>query len=270
MNKFFRRTITTIFLLILVSLIIYIFPNWSFCLIIAGFVAAGLFEFFKMIEKKNVFVYKYFGTVVGGLIPIVIYMSETFPDLKNLEPILILVGCLFAFVLQFIRRDETHDHLISMALTLFAILYVGWFFSFFVKIKLLANGANLVAFLVLITKGADIGAYVIGSRFGKNELIPRISPNKTKEGTIGGILVSLVLALALGGKLTGFSFTHLFALALILSILGQIGDLAESLIKRDCQTKDSGNSVGGIGGVLDLVDSLLFTAPVFYFYIKTF
>jgi len=101
-------------------------------------------------------------------------------------------------------------------------------------------------------------------------LIPRISPNKTKEGTVGGILVSLVLALALGRILTGFSFLHLFVLALVLSILGQIGDLAESLIKRDYRVKDSGNSVVGIGGVLDLIDSLLFTAPVFYFYIKTF
>jgi len=269
-SKFIKRTISTVLLLLFVALVVYIFPNWLFCLVITGFVAFGLSEFFKMIEKKDIFVYKYFGTAVGSLIPIVVFMGNAFPDLKNLVPILIIVGCLFAFIMQFIRRDEAHDHLISMALTLFALFYVGWFFSFFVKIKMLTNGANLIAFLILITKGADMGAYVIGSRFGKSELIPRISPNKTKEGTIGGILVSVVLALALGRTLTGFSFPHLFALALILSVLGQIGDLAESLIKRDYTVKDSGNAVAGIGGVLDLVDSLLFTAPAFYFYIKAF
>ena len=269
-NKFVRRTIITLALIASVVGIVYVLPNWMYCLVITFLIAMGLFEFFRMVEKRDIFVYKYFGTVVGGLIPIVIFMGDSFLDLKNLEPLLIVAACLFAFTLQFIRRDNARDHLVSTALTLFSLFYISWFFSFFIKIKLLDNGANLIMFLVLVTKTADIGAYVIGRRYGKNELIPRISPNKTKEGAIGGIASSMVMAVVLGGFLTKFSILHLFILGIVMAVLGQVGDLAESLIKRDCNVKDSGSYLAGIGGVLDLIDSLLFTAPVFYFYIKMF
>lgn len=224
-----------------------------------------------MVENRKIFVYKYFGMIAGGLIPIVIFLGSESAQFKNLETLLIVAASLLALTLQFTRRDNNaRDHLISTALTLFSLFYIGWFFSFFLKLRLLANGANLVAFLILVTKSADIGAYLIGSHLGRNELIPRISPKKTKEGTLGGILVSLIIAVLLGRSLTGFSFPHLFALGLLLATLGQVGDLAESLIKRDCNIKDSGSYLGGIGGVLDLIDSLLFTAPIFYFYVKTF
>ncbi|MBU1083828.1 MAG: phosphatidate cytidylyltransferase, partial [Candidatus Omnitrophica bacterium] len=248
----------------------YIFPRWMFCLVIALFVAIGQFEFFKLVENRGIFVYKYFGTVVGALIPIVIFMGGMFPELKNLEPILIVVASLLAFTLQFTRKDNAGDHLVSMALTLFSLFYIAWFFSFFVKLRALENGANLVAFLIIVTKSTDMGAYVVGSLFGRTELLPRISPKKTKEGTLGGIVVSLFVALFAGKMLTEFSTMHLLMIGLIMSTLGQVGDLAESLIKRDCKVKDSGAYLAGIGGVLDLIDSLLFTAPVFYFYVKTF
>jgi phosphatidate cytidylyltransferase len=250
--------------------LIYVLPAWVFCFVVTLFVALGQFEFFNMVEAKKVFVYKYFGTIVGALIPVVIYMGNNFPDLKYLEPILIVTASLFALTLQFIRRDNAKDHLVSTALTMFSLLYIGWFFSFLVQIRALHNGANLVMFLILVTKSADMGAYVIGRALGKHELIPRISPNKTKEGTIGGILVSIVMAVVIGKYMTDFSLGHLFFLGAMIATLGQVGDLAESLIKRDCGVKDSGGYVLGIGGILDLIDSLLFTAPFFYFYVKTF
>jgi phosphatidate cytidylyltransferase len=222
-----------------------------------------------MVANRKIFVYKYFGIVMGSLIPIVVFLANGSGKMMNLETMLIVVASLFALTLQFARRDHARDHLISTALTLFSLFYIGWFFSFFVKIRMLQNGANLVAYLIIITKITDIGAYLIGSRFGRTELIPRISPKKTKEGTLGGIMVSVMVSLTLGRVLTDFSTLHLFITGLILSVIGQVGDLAESLIKRDCNVKDSGSYVVGIGGVLDLVDSLLFTAPVFYFYINT-
>ncbi len=270
MRKFALRVISSAVLILFVSAVIYLSPGWLFCLIIALFVAAGQYEFFRMVENRGIFVYKYFGTIAGSLIPVVIFMGKGVPFLKDLEPILIVVASLFALTLQFIRRDNARDHLVSVALTLFSLFYIGWFFSFFVKLRLLDNGANLVAFLIILTKSADIGAYLIGSCFGRTELIPRISPNKTREGTIGGIMTSLVLAVTIGPFFTGFPISHLFVLGFILAILGQIGDLAESLIKRDCSVKDSSTCVAGIGGILDVIDSLLFTAPVFYFYAKTF
>lgn len=269
-GKFLARTIVTIMLVSVVAVFVYVFPNWLFCGVIALFIALAQYEFFKMVEKRNIFVYKYFGTVVGALVPVVIYLGNSFSEMKNLEPLLIVVGSLFALTLQFARKDNARDHFVSVALTLFSLFYIAWFFSFFMKIKLLSNGANLVAFLVIVTKSTDIGAYLIGSVIGRNELIPRISPKKTKEGTIGGILVSVLIAVLAGQYFTSFSNIHLVILGVTLATLGQVGDLAESLIKRDCGVKDSGRYFSGIGGMMDLIDSLLFTAPVFYFYVKTF
>lgn len=267
MRNTLLRTLSSLLLIAFVTADVYVFPQWLFCLVIVFFVALGQFELFNMIESKKIFVYKYFGTITGALIPLVIYMGNSFPDLKNLEPLLIVTASLFALTLQFLRRDNARDHLVSTALTLFSLLYVSWFFSFLIKIRALENGSNLVMFLIMVTKSADMGAYVIGSAFGKRELIPRISPNKTKEGTIGGIMVSLAVAIIAGRFMTGFSMGHIVFLGIILSTLGQVGDLAESLIKRDCGVKDSGGYIAGIGGVLDLIDSLIFTTPFFYFYV---
>ncbi|MBD3380266.1 MAG: hypothetical protein GF408_07385 [Candidatus Omnitrophica bacterium] len=269
-DKFGLRTLVSVILIAVVAVIVYVFPEWLFALVIAGFVAVAQFEFFRMVENRKIFVYKYFGTFVGSLVPVVIYIGSGLPDLKHLEPLLIVIASLLALVLQFVRTDNERDHLVSMAVTLFSLFYIAWFFSFFVRLRALPDGSNLVAFLIIVTKSTDIGAYLIGRKFGKTELIPRISPKKTKEGTVGGVLLSVMLAVLVGRGLTGFSVGHLIVLGVILASLGQTGDLAESLIKRDCGMKDAGKVLAGIGGFLDLMDSLLFTAPVFYFYVKTF
>lgn len=270
MSNFLSRTISSIVLVAMVLLVVYVFPSWVFCLTTSAFVALGLMEFFRMVDKRGIFVYRYFGTIAGALIPIVIYMGHYLPKFANLEPIIIVAAGLITLVLQFLRKEADHDHLISTAVTVFSIFYIAWFFSFMLKLKLLDNGSNLVAYLILATKSTDIGAYLIGSRIGRTELIPRISPKKTREGTIGGIAVSILLSMTLGKMLTGFAFSHLFILGFILAVFGQIGDLAESLLKRDCRVKDSASYVAGIGGIFDVIDSLLFTAPIFYFYLKGF
>jgi phosphatidate cytidylyltransferase len=170
-------------------------------------------------------------------------------------------------VLQFTRRDSSQA-LSSIAVTLFGLLYIAWFFSFFIKLKFMPDGALLVAFVVLVTKIGDVGAYLVGSSIGRRSLIPRISPNKTVEGTIGGLVFSIVAAVASKAYLPSFPYGHLLVLGILLGILAQVGDLAESLLKRDCAVKDSGKALSGFGGMLDLIDSLLFTAPIFYFYVE--
>jgi phosphatidate cytidylyltransferase len=130
------------------------------------------------------------------------------------------------------------------------------------------NGALLVSFLIVVTKMGDVGAYFIGSSIGRHNLIPRISPHKTVEGTIGGLLSSVGAAAACKAFLPHLAYWHLVTLGALLGILAQVGDLAESLLKRDCSVKDSGSSLSGFGGMLDLIDSLLFTAPILYFYLE--
>ena len=261
-----KRIITSLLMVTLAGLITFYFPNWAFSLLVSALIGIALVEFFNLVEAKNIFVYKYFGIMTGMLVPVIIYFQMGGEGYFTLEPFFIVIACLFIFVLQFIRRDSSQA-LASIAVTLFGLLYIAWFFSFFVKIKFLPGGALLTAFVITVTKMGDVGAYVIGRTLGKHNLISRISPKKTVEGTIGGLLFSIATALISKIYLPSFSFGHLLTLGILLGILGQVGDLAESLLKRDCAVKDSGTNLGGFGGMLDVLDSLLFTTPIFYFYI---
>lgn len=263
---FKKRLITSTLVVALVALITFCFPNWVFSILASSLIGLCLFEFFNLVEKKNIFVNKYFGIIIGMLVPIIIYFQMGTEGYFTLEPFFIVIACLFIFVLQFIRRDNSQA-LANISVTMFGLLYIAWFFSFFIKIKFLPGGALLVCFLILVTKSGDIGAYLAGRSLGRRSLIPRISPHKTVEGTIGGLVFSVSSALLSKSYLPKFSYHHLFILGILLGILAQVGDLAESLLKRDCGAKDSGSNLSGFGGVLDLLDSLLFTAPIFYFYI---
>ena len=261
-----QRTITALVIVAAVFFIIFALPNWAFCILTVFFIATSLYEFFSIVEKRGIAVYKYYGMLIGIAIPLAVYFQGG-EGYSNLEPLFIVITCLFGFILQIVRREKAHDHLTSIAILLFALFYISWFLSFFIKIKFLYDGSKLVAFLILVTKGGDVGAYFIGKYFGKNPLIPRISPRKTKEGAIGGLLISAVFALLSKGILVDFSYARLLFLGLLFGVLGQIGDLAESLFKRDFNAKDSSRALPGLGGMLDTVDSLLFTAPIFYFYL---
>ena len=266
-DNILKRVVTSLLIVLAAWIIMFFLPNWVFCLLTVSFIGTALYEFFTIVEKKKIFVYKHFGVIAGIVIPIATYLHLG-EGYANLEAFLIVMACLFTFVLQFIRKDNGKDHLTSIAVTLFALFYISWFFSFFIKIKFLPDGARLVSFLIVVTKSGDIGAYFLGKRFGKSSLIPRISPRKTKEGALGGLFCSVVGAFICKLFLPGFSYLHIIVLGFLLGIIGQVGDLAESLFKRDFDVKDSGQRLPGLGGMLDVIDSLLFTTPIFYFYVK--
>ncbi len=260
-----HRIFSTIVLVgITIAAVLFDLP---FIIVVSLLTLGALYEFFSLVEKKGVRVYKYFGTIVGLIIPLSIFYR--FELTKGWELLFVVIGLISLFGLQIIKKDNSQA-LFSISITIFGILYISWLFSFIVKIRLLPYGAVLLGTLIFVTKATDIGAYLIGSRFGKHAFIPRISPKKTIEGTVGGLFFAVLAALACSSflpKIGIFSFTHLIFIGLCLGIIGQLGDLSESLIKRDCLTKDSSKVIPGIGGVMDVVDSLLFTAPVFYFYI---
>lgn len=245
-------------------IIITILFKFIFNIVILIFTVIGLYEFFTMLEKKGISIYKYFGIGIGIIIPLSIMFG--FEATKKWELFFIILALLFLIIMQF-RRRETSGVIVAISTTLFGILYVSWFFSFLIKIRYLENGAGLLASILLITKLGDIGAYLVGSRFGKTPLMPRISPKKSVEGAIGGLFFSVLGALA-SAPFLHLAYPHLVLMGVVLGILGQLGDLSESLMKRDCQIKDTGRIFPGLGGVLDSIDSLLFTAPVFYFYLS--
>jgi len=257
-----KRIISSVALIAIICAVI--FSKFLCGLVIILFIIGGLYEYFVMLEKKGIKIYKYFGIGMGAIIPLSIMFR--FEPTKNWELLFIVLALLFIFLMQFKRRNSS-GVIVDIATTLFGILYVSWFFSFLIKIRYLESGLAYLAALLIITKLGDIGAYLVGSNFGKHLLIPRISPNKTIEGSLGGLAFSIVSALACSIFLD-FNYLQLTLLGLGLGILGQLGDLSESLLKRDCQVKDSGNLFPGMGGVLDEIDSLLFAGPVFYFYLS--
>jgi phosphatidate cytidylyltransferase len=212
--------------------------------------------------------YKYFGTVIGVIIPLSIFFH--FELTKGWELLFLGAALVTLFILQFSRRESTNA-VLGISSTMFGILYISWLFSFMIKLRLLEHGVALVGCLLLVTKGADIGAFLIGVRWGRRSLIPRISPKKTVEGTLGGVAFGILGACASKSFLPDlpvFSWMNMVFIGIVLSALGMLGDLSESLIKRDCAAKDSSSLFPGMGGVLDVIDSLLFTAPAFYFYIN--
>lgn len=252
------------------SLILSVFAvlgviSYALCgILVSFFIFVGLYEFFYMVEKKKVRMFKPLGLLTGLFIPITIYFRFS---IKEGWQFLFIVAGLFLLFLLELTKKKAHQPILSISATIFGVLYISWCFSFVIRIRQLPEGALLCGFLILVTKASDIGAYFWGKRFGKTSLIKRISPKKTLEGTVGGFFASLCVGLAYSFFIETIGFWEKFFLIIILAIVSQLGDLFGSLIKRDCQVKDSGKIFLNMGGVLDVIDSLIFTAPTFYVYI---
>lgn len=258
-----KRFVTSSFLTVLV--IIAVTHPFIYMAVVSLFTAVALYEFFQMVEKKGVRMFKPFGLVVGTIIPISIY--RPFPIKEELQFLLVVSGLFLLFLLE-LRKKEAHQPILSISATVFGIIYISWCFSFLIRIRQMEDGMMLVAFLLLVTKSSDIGAYLWGIKFGKTPLIKRISPAKSLEGAIGGFFTSLTVGSVLSLLfIPSVGLAEKVILTIILAVIAQLGDLFESLIKRDCQVKDSGALLPGMGGVLDVIDSVIFTAPTFYLYV---
>ena len=153
-------------------------------------------------------------------------------------------------------------------MTLFGVLYLGLTLSTLSMTRLLPLGEWLIFFLLLVTWASDTGAYLVGTLYGRHRLAPTISPKKTVEGLVGGLIGAIIVGYAARWWfLPALSGLDCLILATLLTITGLWGDLTESAMKRSVGMKDSGRILPGHGGMLDRLDSLLFTAPVFYYYV---
>ena len=157
---------------------------------------------------------------MGAIIPIVVYLEQG--STRSGEVLFLILGCLFLFVLQFSHKNNK-EALVGISLTLFGILYVSWFLSFLVKIRFLEGGAYWAAYILMVTKAGDIGAYTAGSLMGRHSLIPHISPKKSVEGMIGGWLASMLVSVALKPILpVQWSIAHLLIAGFLIGVVGQI------------------------------------------------
>ncbi|MCM8776083.1 MAG: phosphatidate cytidylyltransferase, partial [Candidatus Omnitrophica bacterium] len=259
-SPFIRRLLRSAVFLTITCSPVFLAPNWLFFLVVEVFILFALNEFLSLAETKGIVINRLLGLFFGGLLP----FSFFFPS----DSIILVIACLSFFLFNFHRRLR-EQALVSTSVTLFGVIYVAWFFSYLTKIKYLPQGSWWVFYTILLVKGGDAGAYFVGKSFGKMKLIEHVSPNKSVEGAIAGLVTTILLSFVSKLYLVHVDFLHLFILGTAVGILAQLGDLAESLIKRDVGVKDSGH-IPGLGGVLDVLDSLILSAPFVYFYVTTF
>jgi phosphatidate cytidylyltransferase len=282
-SVFILRFISTIALWSIALVIAFSGFEILFWLLISAFGMIGLLEFYRMLDHKGLPNFKVTGMICGAVLLAgsFYYFSKVGPARSyDFEVSVLLFFLLTVFARQMFARLRHDEPLQTMAYTLFGLLYVLWLFNFITKIVYLTpplsngvlTGQFYVLYLIAVTKFADMGAYLTGSAIGRHLMVPHISAKKTWEGFFGALGFALLCSLALfklmPGHLSALTWTHATILGLLLGFAAVIGDLAESIIKRSTGVKDSGNLLPGIGGALDLLDSLLFTAPLLFFYLR--
>ena len=282
---FFHRLITSVILWTVIIAALFsgneLISAGVFVLVVLFLALAGLAEFYELAEKRGLVCFKWCGLLGGTLLMVGTFLNLTGHIGTSGSPARVNdfeTGFLILFVLglclrQLVSRGNATG-MVAIATTLLGLLYVPWLLNFIQKINFFpgVEGKFFLLYFVLITKFSDTGAYAVGSLIGKHKMIPRISPGKTWEGFGGAILfstaASVVFTSFFGDRMAGMNRFHAIVLGVLLSVTAVIGDLIESLFKREAGVKDSGKLFPGIGGILDLLDSLLFNAPIMYLYLR--
>ena len=255
----------------------------GFFFLISTLALVGLWEYYTILDHKKLPNFKIIGMLCGAVLVGggFYYCKQVGPARSyDFEIAALVFFMLVVFGRQMFQKTRDLLPLETMAYTIFGLLYVPWLFSFVTKIVYLmprdasgnVTGHIYVLWLVVVTKFSDMGAYLTGSMIGKHPLVPHISPKKTWEGFFGALAFSTagacgVLALR-RDELSFLTYQDAIILGLLLGFAAVIGDLAESIVKRSADVKDSGKFLPGIGGALDLIDSILFTAPLLFFYLR--
>lgn len=247
------------------------FGNELFLLFASGIGFLSFYEFSKMVKNKGIITNLYFGSV--SVILLVINSYYVFIDFQ----ILIILIILILFFFELFRNKESA--ILNLGTTLTGIFYIGLFSSSLVLIReyfnysgfLYHQGGYLIISLLFTIWICDSAAFFIGTAFGKHKIFPRISPKKSVEGSVAGLVFSIITMLAAKSFFIEFlSWTDTIIIGLIVGTAGQAGDFIESMIKRDAGVKDSSSLIPGHGGIFDRFDSLLFSAPVIYLYLHYF
>lgn len=245
-----------------------------FLIVVDMMIAMGLWEFYRLLENKGLQPNVVLGILCGLAISWYAYFRT------GIYSNFLLAAALLLLMTVELARRSVEQAVIRISITIFGVLYVGWLGSHLVLLRELprlagldyALGAHFVFLAVFLTWSCDSGAYLIGRAFGKHPLFPRVSPKKSREGALGGLLFAL-LAGTIAQRTFASEFLDPFpalGIAVLVAVAGQTGDLVESMMKRDVDVKDSARLLPGHGGVLDRFDSLLFAAPLVYYTLKFF
>ncbi len=276
-NEFCNRLWVSFIAISIVALLVgFAYHPWVNILLVLtiGFLTGmGVWEYAKLAQAKGMKPATSLMIGIAVLEVLAFYVSLAYPKWSQLALLIIVLGFISFFIAHF---RKTENALLDVAVEFFGVCYLAIPFSFILAILyspyLTSDGRWWLFYLIAVTKITDVGGYFLGKLFGKHPLAPNLSPKKTIEGAIGGFCFAIGMSLLFCyiGRWIGFdlSLGNAAWLGMIIGILAQVGDLAESLLKRDAAVKDS-NTIPGLGGVLDMVDSVLFTSPVVYFFIRT-
>lgn len=277
-----QRVVISLFIVILlVSIISFSSLPWMkpiVALFVAAIVGTSLWEYYQIAKAKGMLPLVSLGVTAALLYVFSIYAVIEHPPLALLPKVVLAVSFLLLFLYFFITEREP---LVNLAITIFGLAYLALPLGLLLKINYFfpegsnQHGQAWLYFLLLVTKLTDTGGFFVGKYFGKRKLAQHISPKKTIEGAVGGLFFALIASILIpllanfvnGQTVIQLTFLQSIYLGLGIGILGQIGDLGESLLKRDAGVKDS-NHLPGLGGILDMVDSLVFTTPLVYFFMQ--
>jgi phosphatidate cytidylyltransferase len=244
-------------------------PVWFSAIAAAG-VLLGLYEYYALAKR---------GGEIQGMTAAAAILAAFYYEQHSLIAIIIATLVIVELLVQLFsrRNDEDFSEMLPEAATrVFGVLYVAVLGGYIIAIRVIENpipqlAPKLLTLFFIVVFAGDTGAYYTGRTFGRNKLAPRISPGKTVEGLIGGLAGNIVAAL-----IAHFTFfheleiVHAIPLALVMGTLGVTGDLCESMLKRGARAKDAGHLIPGHGGLLDRLDSMLFNAPLLYYFYLIF
>jgi phosphatidate cytidylyltransferase len=256
-----KRLLTAVVSIPLFVGVIVATPRWVFSVLVVALSAVAAWELMRLFERAGRPGYAWLA-VLGAAGVTASFGTPGFPG----TTVAVFTAAL-AVALSLPVWLGSPPEVETVTATLLAIAYVGWSLGHALLLTHLPDGADLILFLVGTTWAGESAAYAVGSTLGRHPLAPTISPRKTVEGALGQLMVSMVAAIGLGlWLLPQWSPTTMAVAGIVLGALGQIGDLAESVIKRSLGAKDTGGLVPGHGGVLDRLDGLMFNAPALFYY----
>jgi phosphatidate cytidylyltransferase len=254
----------------------WLFPLWILVAALAGDELWRLAHAAGRRPSRPLMVAAAVGVGAAGLFKVYGIAAPAGLDVFGCAAAALALAAIVAFAVEIARYEQPGQAMASVSLVLLSAIYVGLFGSFLLQLRLLGGGPQgLLALvsLIAVVKAGDIGAYTGGRLFGRHKMAPRLSPGKTLEGAASGLLFSVLAGMGVFYGLApllapGFATPSpiaIVAFSVLISAAGMAGDLAESLLKRDCGLKDSSSWMPGFGGVLDILDSILFAAPIAYF-----
>lgn len=255
-----KRIITALWGIPLILWIVHL-GGQPFFILVEVISCFGILEFYNLLEKRGYKTLKLEGIIASFLYILLLFLESRWA-LRVFLPLLVVS----ILVYELIKKEHS---IIEIAFTFLGFFYVPFLLGYLILLRNHPLGKQLIYFIIIITWISDTSAFFIGKYFGRHKLSPSVSPNKTIEGAIGAIVFSAITSLIFG-HLYYNRYLLPIILGIILGIMGQLGDLVESMLKREIGVKDSSSLLPGHGGILDRFDSLIFIAPTAYYMLYIF